>query len=213
VLETVLRLLHPIAPFITAELWERVAVVAGRKVAGSTDSLVTAPYPKAQPERIDSNADAWIAQLKGMVGACRRLRSEMSLSPDKRVPLLALGDTAFVQAATPLLKVLAKVSDVQVHTDETAYAQATLNAPVVEFGGTRLALHVEIDVAAETERLRKEIARLDGEITKGTAKLANESFVARAPAAVVAQEQARMAEFTATRDRLQAQVQRLSATG
>ena len=212
VLETVLRLLHPITPFITAELWERVAVVAQRKVAGSADSLVTAPYPEAQLERIDANADAWVAQLKGMVGACRRLRSEMSLSPDKRVPLMALGDAAFVQAAAPLLKALAKVSDVQVHTDEAAYAQATLNSPVVEFGGTRLALHVEIDVAAETERLTKEIARLDGEITKATAKLANEGFVARAPAAVVAQERQRIAEFTATRDRLQAQVLRLAST-
>ena len=212
VLETVLRLLHPITPFITAELWERVAVVAHRKVAGSADSLVTAPYPEAQLERIDANADAWVAQLKGMVGACRRLRSEMSLSPDKRVPLMALGDAAFVQAAAPLLKALAKVSDVQVHTDEAAYAQATLNSPVVEFGGTRLALHVEIDVAAETERLTKEITRLDGEITKATAKLANEGFVARAPAAVVAQERQRIAEFTATRDRLQAQVLRLAST-
>jgi valyl-tRNA synthetase len=136
----------------------------------------------------------------------------MSLSPDKRVPLMALGDAAFVQAAAPLLKALAKVSDVQVHTDETAYAQATLNSPVVEFGGTRLALHVEIDVTAETERLTKEITRLDGEITKATAKLANEGFVARAPAAVVAQERQRIAEFTATRDRLQAQVLRLAST-
>ena len=211
VLETVLRLLHPITPFITAELWERVAVVAHRKVAGSDDGLVTASYPEAQLDRIDANADAWVAQLKGMVGACRRLRSEMSLSPDKRVPLLALGDAAFVQTAVPLLKALAKVSDVQVHTDEAAYAQATLNSPVVEFGGTRLALHVEIDVAAETERLTKEITRLDGEITKASAKLANEGFVARAPAAVVAQERQRIAEFTATRDRLQAQAQRLSA--
>ena len=211
VLETVLRLLHPITPFITAELWERVAVVAHRKVAGSDDGLVTASYPEAQLDRIDANADAWVAQLKGMVGACRRLRSEMSLSPDKRVPLLALGDAAFVQTAVPLLKALAKVSDVQVHTDEAAYAQATLNSPVVEFGGARLALHVEIDVGAETERLTKEITRLDGEITKASAKLANEGFVARAPAAVVAQERQRIAEFTATRDRLQAQAQRLSA--
>jgi valyl-tRNA synthetase len=146
-----------------------------------------------------------------MVGACRRLRSEMSLSPDKRVPLLAFGDTAFMQAAAPLLKALAKVSDVQTHTDEAAYAQATLNAPVVEFAGTRLALHVEIDVTAETERLRKEITRLDGEIAKASAKLTNESFVARAPAAVVAQEQARITEYTATRDRLEAQVRRMSA--
>jgi valyl-tRNA synthetase len=130
VLETVLRLLHPITPFITSELWERVAVVAHRKVAGSDDRLITASYPEAQLDRIDANADAWVAQLKGMVGACRRLRSEMSLSPDKRVPLLALGDAAFVQTASPLLKALAKVSDVQVHTDEAAYAQATLNSPV-----------------------------------------------------------------------------------
>jgi valyl-tRNA synthetase len=116
-----------------------------------------------------------------------------------------------MQAAAPLLKTLAKVSDVQVHTDEAAYAQATLNAPVVEFAGTRLALHVEIDVTAETERLRKEITRLDGEIAKASAKLTNESFVARAPAAVVAQEQARITEYTATRDRLEAQVRRMSA--
>ena len=210
VLETVLRLLHPITPFITAELWERVAVVAGRKAAGASDSVVTAPYPKAQPERIDAKADAWMARLKGMVGACRRLRSEMSLSPDKRVPLLTFGDGDFVRGAEALLKVLAKVSDVRVHDDEAAYAEATLNAPVVEHGGTRLALHVEIDVAAEIDRLGKEVARLDGEIAKAGAKLSNESFVARAPAAVVAQEQARLAEFTATRDRLQAQLCRLS---
>jgi valyl-tRNA synthetase len=209
VLETVLRLLHPITPFITAELWERVAVVAHRKAAGSPDSIVNAPYPVAQLDRVDAIADAWVAQLKGLVGACRRLRSEMSLSPDKRVPLMALGDAEFVAAAMPLIKTLAKVSEVQIHTDEAAYAQATLNSPVVEFGGTRLALHVEIDVAAESERLGKEISRLDGEITKASAKLANEGFVARAPAAVVAQERQRIAEFTATRDRLQAQLLRL----
>ncbi len=210
VLETVLRLLHPITPFITAELWERVAVVAGRKTEGV--SIVTSAYPKAQLERVDAQADAWIAQLKGMVGTCRNLRSEMTLSPAVRVPLLAYGDAEFVQAATPLLKALAKVSEVQVFADEAAFAQATLNAPVVVFGNTRLALHVEIDVAAERERLGKEIARLDGEIAKAGVKLSNQSFVARAPAAVVAQEQARVAEFTATRDRLQDQARRLQSS-
>ena len=210
VLETVLRLLHPITPFITAELWERVAAVAGRKPEGV--SIVTSAYPKAQLERVDAQADAWVAQLKGMVGTCRNLRSEMTLSPAVRVPLLAYGDAKFVQAATPLLKALAKVSEVQVFADEAAFAQATLNAPVVMFGSTRLALHVEIDVAAERERLGKEIARLDGEIARAGAKLSNESFVARAPAAVVAQEQARVTEFTATRDRLQDQARRLQSS-
>jgi valyl-tRNA synthetase len=212
VLETVLRLLHPVTPFITAELWERVAVVAGRKAAGSAQGIVTAPYPKAQLERIDPLADAWMNQLKDVVGACRRLRSEMSLSPDKRVPLLAFGDSVFIEAASPLLKTLAKVSEVQAFADDAAYAQATLNAPVVESGGLRLALHVEIDVATERERLRKEIERLDGEIVKATAKLSNEGFVARAPEAVVAQERQRLADFTATRERLAAQAERLVST-
>lgn len=208
VLETVLRLLHPITPFITAELWETVAAVAGRKAEGA--SIVTAAYPKADLSRIDAEADAWIAQLKGMVGACRRLRSEMSLSPDKRVPLYAIGDAAFVNDAAPLLKALAKLSDVQVFGDDSAFAKATSLAPVVVHEQTRLALHVEVDVGAERERLGKEITRLQGEIAKAHAKLGNESFVSRAPAAVVAQEQQRVADFTATLARLQDQAGRLA---
>jgi valyl-tRNA synthetase len=213
VLETVLRLLHPITPFITAELWETVAAVAARKTEGA--SIVVAAYPKAQLERIDAASDTWMARLKDMVGTCRSLRSEMSLSPAVRVPLLVLdsgSDAAFLEQSTPLLKALAKVSEVQVFTDEAAFAKATAHAPVVIAGTTRLALHVEIDVAAERERLGKEITRLEGEIVKAEVKLSNESFVARAPAAVVAQEQLRVTEFKATRDRLQSQLQALQTS-
>ena len=205
VLETVLRLLHPLTPFITAELWERVAPVAQRKAAGAGSSVVTAPYPVAQPERIDGQADAWVAQLKAVVGACRNLRSEMSLSPAERVPLLACGDAAFLDAATPLLKALAKLSDVRRLPDEAAFAQATRNAPVAVQGNARLALEVQIDVAAEQTRLAKEIARLQGEVVKAEAKLANAGFVARAPAAVVEQERQRLAEFSQTLRRLEDQ--------
>ena len=205
VLETVLRLLHPLTPFITAELWERVAPVAQRKAAGAGSSVVTAPYPVAQPERIDGQADAWVAQLKAVVGACRNLRSEMSLSPAERVPLLACGDAAFLDAATPLLKALAKLSDVRRLPDEAAFAQATRNAPVAVQGNARLALEVQIDVAAEQARLAKEIARLQGEVVKAEAKLANAGFVARAPAAVVEQERQRLAEFSQTLRRLEDQ--------
>jgi valyl-tRNA synthetase len=212
VLEAVLRLLHPITPFITAELWERVAPVAGKKSAGADQSIVNAPYPVAQPERIDAQADAWMAKLKALVGTCRNLRGEMSLSPAQRVPLHTLGDTAFVEQAAALLKALGKLSEVNVFSDESAFAEASRNAPVAVQGETRMALHVEIDVAVECERLNKEVARLDGEIAKAQAKLANESFVARAPAAVVDQEKQRVADFTATRNRLQDQVRRLGSS-
>jgi valyl-tRNA synthetase len=211
VLETVLRLLHPITPFITAELWERVAPVAGRKVAGSEQGLVTAAYPRPQLERVDAQADAWVGKLKALVGSCRNLRGEMSLSPAERVPLYTFGDEAFVNAAAPLLKALAKVSEVRVFADEAAFAQATQMAPVAVQGDVRLALHVEIDVAAERARLSKEVARLEGEIAKAHAKLGNESFVARAPAAVVAQERQRVADFGQTLQRLQQQLARLPA--
>ena len=205
VLETILRLLHPVAPFITAELWERVAPVAGR---GRPDGqgVLTAPYPQAQPERIDATADAWMAQLKGVVGACRTLRSEMGLSPAERVPLRALGDGAFLQTAAPLITALAKLSAVEILDTPEQFAQAALNAPVVEFAGTRLSLFVAVDPEVERERLGRELARLSAEIAKTEAKLANESFVARAPAAVVAQERSRAAEFAAARDRVQAQL-------
>jgi valyl-tRNA synthetase len=209
VLETILRLLHPITPFITAELWEVVAPVAGRKTVGSNESLVTAAYPRAQLERIDPAADAWVERLKSVVGVCRGLRGEMSLSPAERVPLLTFGDAEFISAAAPLLKALAKVSEVQVLADEAAFAKATEMAPVAMQGAARLALKVEIDVEAERARLAKEIARLDGEITKANAKLGNESFVARAPAAVVAQERERVAGFSSTLTRLQEQLARL----
>ena len=146
-----------------------------------------------------------------MVGACRNLRSEMSLSPAERMPLLTYGDAAFVTAAAPLLKALAKVSEVQVITDEAAFTQATKMAPVAVQGDVRLALHVEIDVEAERERLGKEITRLEGEIVKANAKLANENFVARAKPEVVEQERARLTNFVETVARMKAQREQLGA--
>ncbi|HEY9237910.1 MAG TPA: valine--tRNA ligase [Burkholderiaceae bacterium] len=209
-LETVLRLMHPIMPFITAELWESVAPVAGRAIEGG--SIVTAPYPKAQPERIDAAAEAWVAKLKMVVGTGRTLRSEMNLSPAARVPLCVAGDDAFITQAEPLLKALAKVSELRRFDSDAAFADATRSAAVAVAGESRLAWLVEIDVAAETERLTKEIARLHAEIAKAAGKLANESFVARAPAAVVAQENQRVADFTATVARLQDQLARLASS-
>jgi len=210
-LEAVLRLLHPIAPFVTAELWERVAPVAGRAGA-SAHGIVTAAYPQAQPGKVDPVADAWVQKLKAAVGATRNLRSEMKLAPSDKVPLYVLGDAAFTQEAEPLLRALARVSALTAFADDAAFAAAAANSPVAVAGDLRLALHVPIDVDAERLRLEKEIARLESEVAKAKAKLANAAFVARAPAAVVDQEKQRVADFTATMSTLRDRAARLATT-
>ena len=149
---------------------------------------------------------------EGVVGECRMLRSEMSLSPAERVPLYSIGDAAFIAEATALLKALAKLSDIKVFDDEADFARATSMAPVAVQGALRLALHVEIDLDAERARLGKELARLEGEIAKATAKLGNDGFLARAPAAVVEQERQRLADFTASLSRLRDQATRLGSS-
>ncbi len=204
-LETILRLAHPLIPFITEELWQKVAPVAGREGA----SVSVAPYPQAQPERIDEAAIAHVGRLKALVDACRTLRGEMNVSPATRLPLYAVGDADFMRAAAPALQALAKLSEVKVFDDEASWAAAAQAAPVAVVGEARLCLHMEIDVAAEKARLSKEIARIEGEIAKARGKLANEAFVAKAPPAVIEQEQKRVADFGATLERLRDQLARL----
>ncbi|TSE28305.1 Valine--tRNA ligase [Tepidimonas thermarum] len=204
-LETILRLAHPIIPFITEELWQKVAPVAGR--AGP--SVMLAPYPQAQPSRIDPTAQAEVAQLKAMVEACRRLRGDMGVSPAQRLPLYALGAGDFLGRWAPVLQALAKLSEVKVFADEAAWSAAAQAAPVAVVGEARLCLFMAIDVAAERARLDKEIARLQGEIAKAQGKLGNEAFVAKAPPAVIEQERQRLADFSATLAKVQAQRARL----
>ncbi len=200
VLETILRLAHPIMPFITEEIWQTIGPMSGRSGA----SIMLQAYPKAQPNKIDEADEAWVALLKQAVDACRSLRGEMGISPAARVPLFAAGDAEKLAKYAPYLKALAKLEDVAIVAD-----LPEADAPVMLVDDFKLMLKVEIDVAAEKERLGKEIARLENEINKANAKLNNESFVARAPAAVVEQEKARVAEFSANLEKLQAQLQKL----
>ena len=204
-LETIMRLAHPIIPFITEELWQKVSVVAGR--AG--ESVCIAAYPVSQPERIDTAAEAHVAKLKSLVDACRNLRGEMNVSPATRMPLYVLGDTAFMQSVAPVLQSLAKLSEVKVFDTEAEWVAAAQAAPVAVVGEARLCLFIEVDAASEKIRLTKEAARLEGEITKANAKLSNEAFVAKAPPAVLDETRKRVADFGATLDKIRQQLQRL----
>ena len=208
-LEAILRLAHPIIPFVTEALWQKVAPVAG--LPG--ESVAVARYPEAQPEKIDEAAIAYVGRIKQMIDACRTLRGEMGVSPAQRLPLLAVASSAdeaqFLRTNAAVLQNLAKLSEVKVFDDEAAWAAAAQAAPVCVVGEARLALFVEIDVAAEKARLSKEAARLEGEITKANAKLGNEAFVAKAPPAVIDQEKKRVADFGATLIRIQEQLARL----
>ncbi|GLS14637.1 valine--tRNA ligase [Hydrogenophaga electricum] len=214
-LETILRLAHPITPFITEELWQKVAPVAGRWPATSDDtgrvgaSVSIAAYPVSQPERIDENAEAQVAKLKSLVDACRTLRGELNVSPATRLPMYVVGDADFMRANAAVLQGLAKLAEVKVFDDEAAWAAAAQAAPVAVVGEARLCLFMEIDVAAEKARLAKEATRLEGEIAKASGKLSNEAFVAKAPPAVIEQEKKRVADFSATLVKVREQLSRL----
>ena len=197
VLEATLRLSHPIIPFITEELWQKVrplATAAGNDVDEQHPTIMLQPYPRMDASSIDEHAEEQIALLKQLTNACRTLRSEMNIGPQQKVPLLAQGDATTLVAFTPYMLPLARLSDITV-VEELPDA----DAPVSIIDDYKLMLKIEIDRAAERERLGKEIVRLEAEIIRTEAKLSNTKFIERAPAAVVEQERSRLVQFEATR--------------
>ena len=133
----------------------------------------------------------------------------MKVSPATRLPLFVVGDIAFMNQSAPVIKALAKLSEVKVFENETEWAAAAQAAPVAVVGEARVCLHMEVDIAAEKLRLGKEATRLEGELVKVKAKLANEAFVAKVPPAVLEQERKRLTEFTATLEKIREQLVRL----
>ena len=204
VLEALLRLAHPIIPFITEELWQRIAPMAGKQ--GPT--IMLAPYPRPESSKIDEDAEAWMATLKELVNAPRNLRGEMKLSPSQKVPLYVTCETAVIAPYADVMKTLARLSEVHGVQELPA-----IDAPVAVVGNWRLMLRIEVDPAQERERLSKEIARLESELARADAKLGNRSFVERAPAQVVAQENERRASFSAALDKLRPQLEKLDTKG
>jgi valyl-tRNA synthetase len=204
VLEVCLRLSHPLIPFITEELWQKVAPLVGKHTGKEGASICIQPFPQAQPEKLNSEAEAFVAELKLSIDAVRNLRGEMGVSPAEKVPLYVHSQSPDVMAQMPYLCALAKVS--------TAHHVAALpdaNAPVAVTKTANWMLDIKVDIAAETERLNKEITKLDAEIASVQAKLGNASFVERAPAAVVAAEQQRLADRIAKVGQLRTQMAKL----
>jgi len=203
VLEAALRLAHPIIPFITEELWQRVAPLAGK----TGESIMLAPYPKSLPEKIDEVAEREMALLKSHVDAFRNLRGEMNVSPAQKVPAISAGpELAIISLLAPYIKSLAKLSEITITTEEE-FDQ--IDAPVFIVSDIKHKLKIEIDISAERQRLKKEIARLESEIAKAITKLANPAFVKHAPSQVIAQEKERVANFGATLEKLTTQLQKL----
>src|SRR4051812_4885784 len=197
VLETALRLGHPIIPFITEELWQKVAPLAGKK----GETIMLQPYPKAQPEKIDAKLEQQIAIDQAVVNAGRSLASEAKV---------AHRNTPFFISGTPTVSTSAAVA--------TFMPRATFvrelpqgNSPVMSVAHHGVMLDIKVDPVAESERLAKEIARIEAQIAQTEGKLANESFVSRAPAKVVEEFRARLAEFRSTVSKLKEQQEKLTA--
>ena len=201
VLEAALRLLHPIIPFITEELWQVVAPLANAKTA---DSIMLAAYPKADPEKIVQAAFDKMAQLQDLIGAVRNLRGEMGIAPNVKAPL-------FVESADDLadylkyLPMMTRLTEAQ----QVAALPESEDAPIAVCNGARLMLKVEIDKAAETARLSKEAEKLQKALDKLNAKLSKPGYTEKAPVHLVEKDKADLAELEDKMAKVQTQLAKL----
>ena len=201
VLETILRLLHPIMPFITEELWQVVAPLANAKTA---DSIMLAAYPQADKEKIVQTAFDKMAALKDLVEEVRKLRGEMGIAPNVKAPLFVEG-SAELEGLLKYLPSLTRLTEAKL-VDNLPEAE---DAPVAVCNGARLMLKVEIDKAAETARLSKEAEKLQKALDKLNAKLSKPGYTEKAPAHLVEKDKADLAELEDKMAKVQTQLAKL----
>ncbi len=187
VLEVVLRLLHPIMPFITEELWQTVAPLANAK---HSDSLMLAPWPQPDAAKIAPEALVKMATLQDVIGAVRNLRGEMGLAPSVKAPLLVEGGADWAELL-PYLPMMARLTEAQ----QVGRLPEHEDAPVAVCHGARLMLQVTIDKAAETARLQREQDKLQKALDKLTAKLDKPGYTDKAPAHLVEKDRAELADL------------------
>ena len=201
VLEAALRLLHPIIPFITEELWQTVAPMCDAKTA---DSIMLARFPEADREQIVQTTFEQMTVLQDLIGAVRNLRGEMGIQPNVKAPL-------FVESADDLadylkyLPMMTRLTEAQ----QVAALPESEDAPVAVCNGARLMLKVEIDKAAETARLSKEAEKLQKALDKLNAKLSKPGYTEKAPAHLVEKDKADLAELEDKMAKVQTQLAKL----
>ena len=186
VLEVILRLLHPIMPFITEELWQTVAPLANAK---HSDSIMVAAWPVADASKIKQDSLDKMAVLQDLMGAVRNLRGEMNLGPAVKAPLFIEGG-AELDVYLPYLPMMARLSEVK-----RVEVLPEDDAPVAMAYGARMMLKVEIDKAAETARLNKEQEKLQKALDKLIAKLEKPGYTDKAPAHLVEKDRAELAQL------------------
>ena len=201
VLEAALRLLHPIIPFITEELWQVVAPLANAKTA---DSIMLAAYPQADKEKIVQTAFDKMAALKDLVEEVRKLRGEMGIAPNVKAPLFVEG-SAELEGLLKYLPSLTRLTEAKL-VDSLPEAE---DAPVAVCNGARLMLKVEIDKAAETARLSKEAEKLQKSLDKLNAKLSKPGYTEKAPAHLVEKDKADLAELMDKMGKVEGQLAKL----
>ena len=203
VLEAALRLLHPIIPFITEELWQTVAPMCDAKTA---DSIMLARFPEADREQIVQTTFEQMTVLQDLIGAVRNLRGEMGIQPNVKAPL-------FVESADDLadylkyLPMMTRLTEAQ----QVAALPESEDSPVAVCNGARLMLKVEIDKAAETARLSKEAEKLQKALDKLNAKLSKPGYTEKAPAHLVEKDKADLAELEDKMAKVQNQLAKLKA--
>ena len=209
ILEQSLRLLHPFMPFITEEVWQKVAPLLGK----NGDSIMIETYPLFDQSKLDSEAEEHIEWIKGVVVAIRNIRGEMDVPPAKSIKVMlrngASADQGKLEEYRPYLQKLAKLESIEWLTpDDEVPAAATGLYQELEI---LVPLAGIIDVEAERARLSKEIAKLEGALKSVTSKLSNAKFVDNAPDAVVAKEREKQEQITQALQSLQAKRDQLKA--
>lgn len=208
VLETILRLLHPITPYITEEAWHSVASLAGK----TGDTIMLQPYPQPNEALIDTASEKELEWVKHVIMGVRKIRSEMDIAPSKALPILLANlqeqDKAWLENNRVFLQTLAKLDTITLLDNEKEAPESA----VALVGEMKILIPMAglIDKEAELSRLSKEIKRLEGEVKRFTGKLSNESFVSKAPEAVVEKEKQKLQETEIALKNLKDQYEKIS---